>query len=169
MAKRNATWRVWAVVGAIAIGLIVIVARLVQLQIIDHDQYRQQASNTHLREQTLYDQRAAILDRNGYPLAASEYTFDVYVEIGAWEDPTAAEEAAREVAKITSTGERGTNPDLYLICIEIRRFKGPSRPRFAPVRRVHTTNQFGREILDAVAEKEGCYPAEKSEEFSNVK
>ena len=103
MAKRNATWRVWAVVGAIAIGVIVIIARLVQLQIIEHDEYRQQASSNHFRQQPLYDQRAAILDRNGYPLAASEYTFDVYVEIGAWEDPTAAEEAAREIAKITST------------------------------------------------------------------
>lgn len=103
MAKRNTTWRVWTVVGAITFGLVVIVARLVQLQIIDHDEYRQQASNIHFRQQPLYDQRAAILDRNGYPLAASEYTFDVVVEIGAWEDPAAAEKSAREIAKITST------------------------------------------------------------------
>jgi cell division protein FtsI/penicillin-binding protein 2 len=103
MAKRNATWRVWVVVGAIAIGLLVVVARLVQLQIIEHDQYAQAARQTHVSQETLQDRRGAILDRNGYPLAASEDTFNVVVEIGAWEDPARAEEAAKEIARICST------------------------------------------------------------------
>ncbi|MCH8814860.1 MAG: penicillin-binding protein 2 [Chloroflexi bacterium] len=101
MAKRNATWRVWAVIGTITIGLLVVIARLVQLQIIDHDQYAEAARRTHLSQETLQDRRGAILDRNGYPLAASEDTFDVVVEIGAWEDPARAEEAAKEIAKIS--------------------------------------------------------------------
>ncbi|MFQ5472135.1 MAG: peptidoglycan D,D-transpeptidase FtsI family protein [Dehalococcoidia bacterium] len=103
MAKGNATWRVWAVVGAIAIGLIVVIARLVQLQIIDHAEYAAAARQTHRSQATLQDRRGAILDRNGYPLAASEDTFDVVVEIGAWEDPARAEKAAKEIARISGT------------------------------------------------------------------
>ena len=90
-------------VGAITIGLLVVVARLVQLQIIEHDQYAEAARQTHLSQDTLQDRRGAILDRNGYPLAASEDTFDIVVEIGAWEDTDRAEEAAREIAKISGT------------------------------------------------------------------
>lgn len=99
--KSNATWRVWAVVAVLAIGAIVIVARLVQLQIINHEEYAAQARNMHMDQETLLDRRGALLDRNGYPLAVSEDTFDVLVEINGWEDPARAEAAARQIAEIT--------------------------------------------------------------------
>lgn len=99
--KSNANWRVWAVVAVIALGGLVVVARLVQLQIINHDQYAEQARTIHLDQETLLDRRGALLDRHGHPLAASEDTFDVMVEIQAWRDPVKAEEAARRVAEMT--------------------------------------------------------------------
>lgn len=98
--KGNATWRVWAVVAVIALGTIVVVARLVQLQIINHDEYAAQARNMHIDHETLLDRRGALLDRNGYPLAASEDTFDVLVEIDAWKTPARAEKAAKEIASV---------------------------------------------------------------------
>lgn len=88
-------------VAVIALGTIVVVARLVQLQILDHAEYAEEARLTHVNQETLLDRRGAILDRNGYPLAASEDSFDVLVEIKSWEDPAKAEDAAREIAKIT--------------------------------------------------------------------
>lgn len=104
MARRtgNTTWRVWTVVAAIGVGALVIVARLGQLQIIDHGQYASEARLTHMNEQTVLDRRGALLDRNGYPLAASEDTFDVMVERKAWKDPAAAAEAASRLSGITN-------------------------------------------------------------------
>jgi stage V sporulation protein D (sporulation-specific penicillin-binding protein) len=102
MAKRKgfATWRVWALVAVIALGTLAVVARLVQLQIIDHSEYADQARLMHQNHETLSDRRGAILDRNGHPLAASEDSFEVYVEIKSWKDPAKAAEAAREIAAI---------------------------------------------------------------------
>jgi len=102
MAKRKgfATWRVWALVAVIALGTVAIVARLVQLQIVDHSEYADQARLMHENHETLSDRRGAILDRNGHPLAASEDSFEVYVENKAWKDPAKAAEAAKEIAAI---------------------------------------------------------------------
>ena len=105
MSKRRfgETWRVWAVMFAIAVGAIIVTLRLVQLQIIDHDQYSAQARLTHYGQDTLTDRRGALLDRNGYPLAASEAAYNVMVERRAWEDPANAQAAAAKLAEITGS------------------------------------------------------------------
>lgn len=90
----SVTWRLWAVVAAMGLGTLIITGRLAQLQIIDHQQYAQEARLTHMSEQTLLDRRGALLDRNGYPLAASEDTYDVMVERRAWKNEAVAAEAA---------------------------------------------------------------------------
>jgi cell division protein FtsI/penicillin-binding protein 2 len=92
------TWRLWAVVAAMGLGTLIITGRLAQLQLIDHKQYAQEARLTHMSEQTLLDRRGALLDRNGYPLAASEDTYDVMVERRVWEDPAQAAQAAAELS-----------------------------------------------------------------------
>ena len=46
--------------------------------------------------------RGALLDRNGYPLAASKNTYDVMVEVKAWESITKAREAAGVISGITN-------------------------------------------------------------------
>jgi len=99
---RGVTWRLWVVVGVLGIGLLIVTGRLAQLQVLDHDQYRQQARLMHMSEETLFDRRGALLDRNGYPLAASEDTFDVLVERRAWEDPERAARGAAELSAITA-------------------------------------------------------------------
>ncbi len=103
MGKRRFTevWRVWAVVAAIVMATAVVTLRLVQLQIVDHAQYAADARLIHYGQDTLADRRGALLDRNGYPLAASEAAFNVMVEKRAWEDPAAAQTAADSLAEIT--------------------------------------------------------------------
>ena len=100
------TWRVWAVIGAIAFGTVVVSLRLVQLQIVEHKQYAEQARNAHISRETISDRRGALLDRNGYPLAASQDTYDLMVEKARWEDSETAREQAAELARITGVAAR---------------------------------------------------------------
>jgi Cell division protein FtsI/penicillin-binding protein 2 len=97
----NSTWRVWAVIVVIALGGFAIVARLVQLQILDHPQYAEAAKLMHISQETIFDRRGALLDRNGYPLAASQDAYNVMVERNAWSDPVAARNAANSLSKAT--------------------------------------------------------------------
>jgi len=97
----NATWRVWTVVGGMGLGALILTGRLIQLQIIDHSQYAEEARLSHINEITLSDRRGALLDRNGYPLAASEDAYNVMVERRAWEDPADAAEAAALISEAT--------------------------------------------------------------------
>jgi cell division protein FtsI/penicillin-binding protein 2 len=89
------------VVFAIGAATLVVILRLAQVQILEHGQYAYEARLTHMSQQTLFDRRGALLDRNGYPLAASEDTFNVMVERRAWKDPREAQEAAEALALIT--------------------------------------------------------------------
>jgi len=94
------------VVAVISLGGLIIVGRLAQLQIIEHGRYAAEARLTHVSEQTVLNRRGAILDRNGYPLAASQDAYDVMVERRAWEDQAEASAAATAISGVT-----GTNPE----------------------------------------------------------
>lgn len=87
--------------AAMGLGTMLITGRLAQLQIIDHQEYAQEARQTHMSEQTLLDRRGALLDRNGYPLAASADTYDVMVERRAWSNGAVAAEAAASLSSAT--------------------------------------------------------------------
>ncbi|MBF8286232.1 MAG: penicillin-binding protein 2 [Dehalococcoidia bacterium] len=99
--KRGVSWRLGAVVMVITISAAALVARLVQLQVIDHSYYAAEARDIHVAKETVTGRRGALLDRNGYPLAASKDTYDVMVEVKAWKDGKAAAEAAAAIAAVT--------------------------------------------------------------------
>ncbi len=100
--KKNAyAWRIWAVIAVIGLGAVVATLRLVQLQIIDHAEYAAQARRSHISQVSVSDRRGALLDRNGYPLAASEDSFNVMVERRAWENPEEAQVAANKISGAT--------------------------------------------------------------------
>ncbi len=103
MGKRRFTevWRVWAVMAAIVLATLVVTLRLVHRQIVDHAQYAADARLIHYGQDTLADRRGALLDRNGYPLAASEAAYNVMVEKRAWNDPANAQAAADSLAEVT--------------------------------------------------------------------
>ncbi len=99
--KRRVNWRLGAVMLFIALATAGIVVRLVQLQIVEHDRYASEARNIHVAEETVTGRRGALLDRNGYPLAASKNTYDIMVEVNAWKEINRAEEAAAAIAPLT--------------------------------------------------------------------
>ncbi|MDP2673989.1 MAG: penicillin-binding protein 2 [Dehalococcoidia bacterium] len=99
--KRGASWRLGAVVMVITFAAVGLVARLVQLQVLDHSHYAAEARDIHVAKETVTGRRGALLDRNGYPLAASKDTYDVMVEVKSWKDSKAAAEAAAAIAAVT--------------------------------------------------------------------
>ncbi|MFQ5878614.1 MAG: peptidoglycan D,D-transpeptidase FtsI family protein [Dehalococcoidia bacterium] len=93
-------WRLRAVGAVVAIALLVLLGRLAYIQIARHDDYLARAQQAHLARQDLVARRGAILDTNGYPLAMSIDTFDVYLYRPAWNDPEVAQDAAAALAPL---------------------------------------------------------------------
>src|SRR3989441_5275813 len=98
--KWSTKWRVWMVVAAIVAVAGVLIARLGQLQILDHLEYATEARLSHVSEDTILGRRGALLDRNGYPLAGSQDSFDLMVETKAWSDSKNATESAAALSPI---------------------------------------------------------------------
>ena len=98
--KWSTKWRVWTVVCAIVVVAGVLIARLGQLQIIDHKQYATEARLSHVSEDTLSGRRGALLDRNGYPLAGSQDSYDLMVETKTWANAKNAAESAAALSPI---------------------------------------------------------------------
>ncbi|MCH8950082.1 MAG: penicillin-binding protein 2 [Chloroflexi bacterium] len=102
MARRThrLTWRLIFLILVLMAGTAGVVARLVQVQVIDHDYYAAQAEQEHLHETTVREPRGAILDRNGYPLATTTIAFDVYVDPRSWADAATANSGAETLAPL---------------------------------------------------------------------
>jgi cell division protein FtsI/penicillin-binding protein 2 len=95
-------WRLGIVVAVIGIATVAVTLRLIQLQVIDHERYASEARSIHVTQETITGRRGALLDRNGYPLAASVDTYDVMVEVKRWQDdPAEAERGSAALAAVT--------------------------------------------------------------------
>lgn len=94
------TWRHRVVAALLALAILGIVGRLVQLQVLDHERYVEQAAATRLGAVEVYAPRGAILDATGYPLAISVDAFDVYVDRFLWRDREKAQAAATRLAPL---------------------------------------------------------------------
>ena len=153
MARRThrLNWRFLLLVLVLLVSTGGIVARLVQVQIIDHDYYTAQAEDEHLRRTVLRAPRGAILDRNGYPLATTVDTFDVYIDPRSWKnDATALRGAAAlaplldrepgELVAATRAQERGD----YLAARSVSANVGLQLRELAPtgVKTVTTSRRF---------------------------
>ena len=75
-------------------------ARLVQLQVFEHDHYAAAARAELLGGETIYARRGAILDRNGGVLATSVDTWDIYVNRRLWPNDVTALAVATPLAEI---------------------------------------------------------------------
>jgi cell division protein FtsI/penicillin-binding protein 2 len=84
------TWRLAVIIAVLAVSTVAVVARLIELQILDHDYYAQQAEDEHKHQAVIRAPRGAILDRNGFPLATTVQAFDVYVDPRSWRDEETA-------------------------------------------------------------------------------
>lgn len=84
--RATRTRRVWLPAAGFALFSLVVFARLVQVQVLDHEQYAARARNELLDSNELYARRGAILDRNGNVLSISVDTWDIYVVARTWKD-----------------------------------------------------------------------------------
>src|SRR2546426_12283550 len=98
--KWSTKWRVWMVVAAIVAVAGVLIARLGQLQILDHQEYATEARLSHVSEDTISGRRGALLDRNGDLLAGSHASIDLMVETQAWADSKNAPDPAAALSPI---------------------------------------------------------------------
>jgi cell division protein FtsI/penicillin-binding protein 2 len=93
--------RLMLLVGVLLVSTLGLVGRLGHLQLFSHQEYQQQAQAEHLSSLDLVPRRGAILDRNGYPLAASVDAYDVLVDTQVWEDSLKAQQWAEVVADVS--------------------------------------------------------------------
>ena len=98
--SRRLNWRLMLLMFVLLVGTGGVVARLVKVQILDHDYYAAEADAEHLHQAKIRAPRGAILDRNGYPLATTIATFDVYVDPRSWSDDLTALDAAADIAPL---------------------------------------------------------------------
>ena len=95
------TSRVWLPAIALTVFAGVVVARLVQVQILEHDRYAEEARSELYASDTVFARRGAILDRNGFLLAMSTDTWDLYVASRVWNDDDTARRASEAIAEAT--------------------------------------------------------------------
>jgi cell division protein FtsI/penicillin-binding protein 2 len=128
-----------------------VVARLLQVQVFDHDFYAAQAKEEHDQKTVVRAPRGAILDRNGYPLATSMTTFDVYVDPRSWRDDNTALIGAAAIAPLLGRdpGElivaaRGQTRGDYLAARQVNAQAGLQIMKDAPpgVQAVETSSRF---------------------------
>ena len=103
MAHQQATRtrRVWLPAAAFSLFALVVLARLVQLQVLDHERYAAEARSELLGSDTLFARRGAILDRNGAVLAISVDTWDLYIAARVWREDGVARRGSEAIAKAT--------------------------------------------------------------------
>ena len=117
------TWRHRVVVVAVVLMFAGLVARLAQIQIVDHERYAEQAALTHYGAVNVPAPRGAIIDATGYPLAISIDSWDLYLDSYRWRDRERAREAAVELAaalgmdadQVFATGTRQSEGDVLLL------------------------------------------------------
>lgn len=101
MARRTRlNWRLLLLAGVLSAGALAVVVRMAQVQILDHDYYAARAQEEHLHRTVIRAPRGAILDRNGFPLATTVDTFDVYVDPRSWDDGPTARGSAQTLAPL---------------------------------------------------------------------
>ena len=153
MARRTSrlSWRLFVLVLLLAFGTVAVVARLVQVQILQHDYYARQAEEEHLHRAVVRAPRGAVLDRNGYPLATTVAAFDVYVDPRSWQDDLTALKGAaalgpligRDVTELIETVRAHEQGD-YLAARGIGAAEGLQVLQQAPpgVNAVETSSRF---------------------------
>ncbi len=94
------TMRLYTLAAIFVVGFAVLAARVVYVQAIDHEHYKNEARNEHFGQQEIRATRGAILDRNGFPLATTVDGFDVFVDRRDWRDADVARKAADVIAPV---------------------------------------------------------------------
>ena len=97
---RHLSWRHWIVAILVIAGLLMIIGRLYQLQILENEKYLNEALNNRFTSSTVNAPRGLITDATGYPLAISKDTWDVYIDRYQWSERVKANESASVIATL---------------------------------------------------------------------
>ncbi len=84
------TARIAAIQFGFAIGVVALLARAVQLQIVDGEQWAKEAETKRTERRVLPARRGALYDRNGIPLAITQEFYHVGIAPNELDDPGAA-------------------------------------------------------------------------------
>ena len=97
------------------VALVVVGAKLVDLQVLDPTRYREHSYNQRVVDITLPAERGVIYDRNGAALALSVERQSVYVDPGMVEDPATAAPAVAEALDldVDRVAEAMTGPGRF--------------------------------------------------------
>ena len=91
--------RVLTAAAVAGLGLMLVLARLIQLTVVEHEQFAQRAAIQHHKRITWIPRRGTIVDRNGIPLALSVAAESLFVRPGRLpKDPQALEKQIPAVA-----------------------------------------------------------------------
>lgn len=114
MAKHRVTGtrRIWLPAAAMGFLALLIIARLVQVQGLEHEQYAEQAAAELYGSSTELAQRGNIVDRNGNILAASINTWDIYVSTRAWADDADAVRASEALGEALQRDPAGLRSEV---------------------------------------------------------
>ena len=93
------TWRHRVLVAVMLLMFALMIGRLAQIQIADHDRYAEQAAIVRYGAVEVPASRGAIIDATGYPLAISVDSWDLYLDSYLWRDRERAAAAAAELAQ----------------------------------------------------------------------
>ena len=97
--RAHQTRRVWVPAGFFGVCALVLFARLIQVQVLEHGHYANIAEAELGASEQLFGRRGSILDRNGNVLATSIDTWDIYVSAQAWKDPQKALRSSEALGK----------------------------------------------------------------------
>jgi cell division protein FtsI/penicillin-binding protein 2 len=100
------SWRLLLLGVLFCAAGLVLTARLAQLQIVSHGHYAVEAEDEHMGVEKVFPPRGAILDRNGYPLALTLDTYDIYINRKVWQDEKLAADGAEALSSVL-----GRRPD----------------------------------------------------------
>ena len=123
MRAATSPWRMRLIAAVFLIFGVLIVLRLIQVQILDHAYFEQEARDIHFWTETVAGPRGAILDRNGFPLVTGIDTFEIHVDRHTWEldartERQAVEALARRLgvpeAQIRAIAQSGSGRDVLL-------------------------------------------------------
>ncbi len=135
--RASGTRRVWLPAAAFIAFALLILLRLVQVQILEHDRYASIARAELEVNDIVVSRRGAILDRNGNVLATSIDTWDIYVSAQLWRDPERAAKSAQTLGKAL-----GIDPAQLITLVTKRRVGDVLIQR-------DVDYEVGRELLEA--------------------
>ncbi|TAK32362.1 MAG: penicillin-binding protein 2 [Chloroflexota bacterium] len=108
-------WRVIAVAVLMAGFWLALAAQTGNVQIYQHDIYREKAEDEHWGKRKIVPRRAAIKDTNGYPLAMTVNVFNVIIDAGTQLDRGQMEDLANQLGPLI-----GEQPAKVMALLEPR-------------------------------------------------